>query len=263
MLASLLFTTVLGASSVIAAPTWPTLMEWSTANPDGLKVLSEYFNLLASKIDIGKALTEAPVCDMSLAAMPQAPEAMATPDGLKLKHVAVGRGTQNYTCDVTNATAEPELIGAKATLFNASCVAASYPDVLTMLPKVALQFNLSDATLNPANPAAIKLGPTSLDVSGHHFFTNATTPFFDLGAVGQAPCSKKDSVDAPADAPTGQQGEAAVSWLRLSANPDASGNIKAVYRVQTAGGSAPKVCAGLPASFEVQYSAQYWFWESE
>ncbi len=63
--------------------------------------------------------------------------------GLALKHVAIGRGVQNYTCDLANATAVPVSIGAVATLFNASCVAGTYPDLLNMLPRVALQFNLT------------------------------------------------------------------------------------------------------------------------
>jgi uncharacterized protein DUF3455 len=38
--------------------------------------------------------------------------------GLSLKHVALGRGTQNYTCSNTNSTAVPTAIGEVATLFD-------------------------------------------------------------------------------------------------------------------------------------------------
>lgn len=34
-----------------------------------------------------------------------------------------------------------------------------------------------------------------------------------------------------------------------------------VYRVVTAGGVNPKSCQGMPASFEVEYAAQYWFYQ--
>lgn len=167
--------------------------------------------------------------------------------------MAIGRGTQNYTCDVNNATAAPVAVGALATLFNASCVASTYPDLLNMLPQVALQFNLTstDTALTPSN----------LAVSGHHFFTNATTPFFDMDtsamSLGTAPCAKNSSEPAPAGAPKGQQGEAAVPWLRLVTRVGATGDLQVVYRVQTAGGSAPATCAGMSAAFEVQYAAQY------
>ncbi len=196
--------------------------------------------------------------------------------------MAIGRGTQNYTCDVANATAVPVQAGAVATLFNASCMASAYPDVLHMLPRLALQFDLdlaaatttttttttsSDGRRRRRSPEGqgldgqqLRLGPTNLAVSGHHFFTNVTTPFFALdGELGRAPCSKADSQAAPADAPRGRQGEAAVPWLQLRTRDGATGNLVEVYRVETAGGSAPKTCAGSPASFEVQYAAEYVF----
>jgi hypothetical protein len=171
---------------------------------------------------------------------------------LTLKHVAVGRGTQNYTCDTTNATAAPVQIGAMATLFNASCIASTYPDLITLITKMALQFTLTtDET---------QLGPANLAISGQHFFTNTTTPFFNLDrpslALGEAPCAKLNSTAAPADAPKGPNGSAAVPWLKLQARAGATGNLEEVYRLETAGGSAPATCGGMPATFEVQYSAE-------
>lgn len=122
---------------------------------------------------------------------------------------------------------------------------------MNMLPKVALQFNVTDAP---------KLAPSNLVVSGVHYFTNLTTPFFNLDSasakLGQAGCSKNASVSAPPDAPKGQQGEAAVAWLKLLTRTGATGELQEVYRLETAGGSAPATCVGMPAAFEVQYSAQ-------
>src|SRR5205809_367853 len=86
--------------------------------------------------------------------------------GLSIKHVAIGRGTQNYTCDTTNSTAVPMPIGATANLFNATCIAATYPDLLDILPRVALQFPVDDEVDS-------KLGPSNLALSGSHFFLNA------------------------------------------------------------------------------------------
>ncbi|KAI8627709.1 hypothetical protein F5Y19DRAFT_440949 [Xylariaceae sp. FL1651] len=258
MYAATILATLLGASTALAAPAWPQLTH-DVATPTAQSIVSEYFNLLAQKVDAGKNLAQAPVCDLSKAQLPTVSVSPlpTPPAGLKLKHVAVGRGTQNYTCDLANATAVPFQTGALATLFNASCVAATYPDVLHMLPKLALQFDVT---------ALSKMGPTNLVMSGRHFFTNFTTPFFDLDTdryqIGEAPCTKLNGTAAPADAPRGRQGEAAVPWLRLGAHPDATGNIQEVYRVQTAGGSAPATCKGMPASFEVQYAAEYWVFAS-
>jgi hypothetical protein len=187
--------------------------------------------------------------------MVSAPTPLPPPsDGLLVKHVAIGRGTQNYTCG-TNETAAPVAIGARASLYNATCLAAAYPDVLSMLPRLALQFNLTD--INQAS-----LAPSNLQISGHHYFTNLTTPTFNLDTssmnLGIAPAAKNSSTPAPADAPIGQYGvgHGAVAWLKLLATEGATGNLQEIYRVNTAGGNPPATCAGMPEAFEVQYAAE-------
>ncbi|KAJ9142787.1 malate dehydrogenase [Pleurostoma richardsiae] len=259
MRSSILLVSALAASA-FAAPTYPSF-NVNSALPGDVKVISDYFNMLAHKVQEGRSMSLAPVCDLSKAVQPtSSPSLPAVTTGLTLKHVAIGRGTQNYTCDTTNATAAPVAIGAVATLFNASCVAAAYPDLLNLLPGVALRFNLTQ----PESPHTL-LAPSNLVISGKHFFETTTTPFFNLDTdslkLGEAPCSKNASVAAPADAPKGQQGEAAVPWLKLLTKDGATGNLQEVYRLETAGGSAPATCNGQPASFEVQYAAQYWFYE--
>ncbi|KAH8161369.1 hypothetical protein CIB48_g6877 [Xylaria polymorpha] len=263
MYGSTILVTLLGASStVFAAPAWPQLKS-ELANTVGLDAVSDYFNLVAQKVDAAKLLSFVPACDISKAQLPTlSTSPLPSPaEGVVLKHVAIGRGTQNYTCAGTDASTAPTLVGAVATLFNASCVASAYPDLLHALPKLALQFDLPYSASTEE-----RMGPTNLLVSGKHFFTNATTPFFNLDTarqqIGEAPCSKLNSTAAPADAPKGRKGEAAVPWLHLGANPDATGNLHEVYRVETAGGSAPATCQGMPASFQVQYAAEYWFFAS-
>jgi hypothetical protein len=130
-----------------------------------------------------------------------------------------------------------------------------------MLPKVALQFNLTNGEAVPP-VAGSSLAPSNLGVSGQHFFTTTTTPFFDLDVdadlqLGQASCGKNNTVPAPTTAPRGQGNETAVAWLKLLAKNGTTGHIQEVYRVETAGGNPPSTCAGMPASFQVQYSAQY------
>ncbi|KAF3760181.1 hypothetical protein M406DRAFT_353782 [Cryphonectria parasitica EP155] len=260
------------ASTALAAPTYPQL-NVDAATPSSVDDLSEYFNLLAQKISSGKQMSSSPTCDLSKAVLPVA-SASPLPTvnaGLTLKHVAIGRGTQNYTCDTSNATAAPTAIGAAATLFNATCIASTYPDLLAMLPGVALNFNLSTASSYPANlvPASTdeRLAPGDYMISGHHYFLDSTTPFFNLNTtnweLGEAPCAKNATTNAPAGSPTGQSGDGAVAWLKLTAREGATGKLQEVYRVETAGGSPPATCAGMDAAFEVQYSAQYWFYESD
>lgn len=172
---------------------------------------------------------------------PLAPNTTALPPpsaGLSLKHVAIGRGTQNYSCDAGNSSAVPLALGAVATLYNASCIASSYPDVLATLPNVTLQWNL-----NTANQQT--LYPAELAISGHHYFSTLSTPTFNLNTtvmeLGFAYCSKNASTSAPKDASKGQGnvGDGAVAWLKLVAKSGATGNLQEVYRLNTAGGNAP------------------------
>ncbi|KAK4162726.1 hypothetical protein QBC43DRAFT_72206 [Cladorrhinum sp. PSN259] len=245
---------------VSAAPTFPKV---SSDGSKSVDLISQYFNLLATKVHQSKTFSAPPICDLSRVSLPAEAAALPPPSpGLYLKHVAIGRGTQNYTCDLSNSTAIPVANGAVATLFNASCVTGTYPDLLQSITRVALQFDISESE------AFKKLAPTNLGVSGIHIFTNPTTPFFDLDVssqwkLGEIPTAKNASIPAPAGAQKGQKGEAAVPWLKLTAKPGATGGLQEVYRVETVGGSPPATCQGQPASFEIQYSTQYWFYASQ
>lgn len=79
-------------------------------------------------------------------------------------------------------------------------------------------------------------------------------------AVGYAPCAKNSSVPAPADAMKGQGngGLGAVPWLKLLVRDsvEAKGGLEEVYRVNTAGGTAPATCAGQAGAFQIEYAAE-------
>ncbi|MCJ1479110.1 hypothetical protein MMC13_007794 [Lambiella insularis] len=182
-------------------------------------------------------------CVMSNAVPPPAPTPLPLPStGLFLYHVAIGRGTQNYTCADSTANSLPVPIGANATLYNATCIASSYPTVLASLPGIALTAPVSSI-------------PDSLVPSGHHYFTNSTTPTFDLGDLGFVHAKKMNTSNAPTATPP------AVAWLKLDAEAQEEiGNIAEIYRLNTAGGSPPANCSGMASTFEVQYAAVYWFY---
>ncbi|KAK3654466.1 hypothetical protein LTR56_004096 [Elasticomyces elasticus] len=217
----------------------------------------------SSYLEFGKrfpgAGANAPSCDLSQAAMPIAPTPLPAPGaGLSLSHVAIGRGTQNYTCDTKNATAVPVPVGAVAALFNVSCIAAETPELLSKLPNIAL--NLPVPSSDDQN------SPAYQDMSGHHYFLDATTPFFNLDTslhqYGSGMFKKSNVSAAPTDAVLGvnNQGNGSVQWLKLDAKNSTGQVFQTVYRLNTAGGNAPKSCTGMPAAFEVQYSSEYWIW---
>jgi peptidoglycan hydrolase-like protein with peptidoglycan-binding domain len=145
--------------------------------------------------------------------------------------VALGQGTQNYTC--SNATATPSSIGAVAQLFNASCALSS------------------DPTAGTASLGSIEESASI----GAHFFLDNTTPDFDIIGLGNTVAKKVDDVPAP-DAAND------IKWLRLEAKEGSTSDVKMVYRLNTVGGLAPSTCAGMTAGqvVTVDYEAQYWIY---
>lgn len=138
-----------------------------------------------------------------------------------------------------------------ASLFNATCDAARLNSkVLADVTKLALNYAI------PTAPEAEQR------LSGHHEFTALGVPLFKLqtplvnyGYVQAKPDVVKSA--APLEASKGSNGLGSVPWLKLNA---VEGDFKEVYRVNTAGGVAPKTCEGAGSSFQVEYSAQYWFY---
>lgn len=167
------------------------------------------------------------MCDLSTVSQPASGLTPPSPD-LRLILVAHGEGTQNYTCATPSST--PAAIGAIAQLYNASCEVAS--------PGVA-QNNIVQA-------AAI----------GKHFFSDLTTPDFDIPQLGNTKVKKIEDVAAP-------KPSADVRWLLLQAQPaESTSQVKFVYRLNTVGGLAPASCEGRAEGevVTVQYQAQYWIY---
>ncbi|KAK3716984.1 hypothetical protein LTR37_006039 [Vermiconidia calcicola] len=205
-------------------------------------------------ISAGNCDLQSAIPNMNLAAVSPA---LPTPNpDLSLFQVVVGRGTQNYTCDLANATAVPVPVGAVATLYDLSCAAVDAPELLHVTPKVALDLPVpsSDDARSPMNTM----------VSGHHYFLDDTTPFFNLDTslhqYGMGALQKGNVSDAPEGSPAGPfgQGDGAVAWLTLDQVPSGENSWKQIYRLNTAGGNPPKTCTGSAASFEVDYAAEYW-----
>lgn len=202
-------------------------------------------------------------CNVASAKMPTISGLPPVTDGLSLYHVAIGRGTQNYTCDIEHPSSAPVAVGAMAILYNTTCMSCIAPKALEMIP--------SSALLLPTPKENKVLFPAQAYTSGHHYFSDLTTPTFNLHTektnFGIQFGKVLMKVPVPDDKQQlGPDQSKAVPWLKLtSANaPESLGSdtspVKEIYRVNTAGGSPPKTCDASPASFEVQYAAEYWFW---
>lgn len=163
---------------------------------------------------------------------------LPAPGGLALEYITLGVGTQNYSCSAAGAT--PTAIGAVANLYDASMLKS-----------------LARSSLIPSFAAVAYSTHTwfNLPTLGHHWFSATGVPTFDLEGHGFLSAKKVASVPAPAESI-----DASVAWLFLEDDGrGVSRNIKAVYRVETAGGSAPATCSNA-GIIEVPYAAEYWFY---
>ncbi|PLB38536.1 uncharacterized protein BDW47DRAFT_105011 [Aspergillus candidus] len=221
--------------------------------------MAEFLGKVSQHIhgDVKDLLHKATTCDPSSIALPSHASGLPPPDDQKPAYVAVGRGTQNYTCADSTSNSKPEAVGAVARLYNATCIAANYPDVIHTLPGLAYKLTLPPGDADP-------LPPANIDLLGYHFF-ESKVPIFDLDTTvsrkfGVARTKKVSDIDAPSDAIQGENG--AVAWLYLETVDGTIGGYSGVYRVDTVGGSAPKTCEGMESSFTVQYAANYYLYKS-
>jgi hypothetical protein len=172
---------------------------------------------------------------------------------LALQYVAIGRGTQNYTC--AGAGANSTATGAIATLFDATTLAYANIAMVHAIPPMAVNIDL------PATPSKLMTAAGALSVLGNHFFDDKGTPTFNLSSANKILYSAKvGDVKAPSTSSKGPAGTGAVDWLQLTAKPApyVSAGVSMVYRVVTAGGVAP-ACTKAE-TLTVQYAAEYWFY---
>jgi hypothetical protein len=164
---------------------------------------------------------------------------LPAPGALSLKYITLGVGTQNYSCSAKGTT--PTAIGAVASLYDASLLLS--PAKSSLIPSFAAVAYSTHTWFN-------------LPTLGHHFFSASGVPTFDLGSHGFLSAKKAANVTAPTGSISGS-----VDWLLLrdDGRGVSSKNLQAVYRVETAGGSAPASCASAGV-VTVPYAAEYWFY---
>ncbi|EAW07410.1 uncharacterized protein ACLA_021190 [Aspergillus clavatus NRRL 1] len=217
--------------------------------------LGEFYGRVSKYIDSAKdAFAASMSCDTSRIALPAFASGLPSPSSQKPLYVAVGRGTQNYTCATSTADSKPVAIGAVASLYNATCIAAKFPDMLAMLPNIVYKMQVPK---NPWDP----LPPANINLLGHHFFSGPV-PVFNFDTTpsrqyGVAYTKKQAELPAPSNAVKGANG--AVTWLYLSTINGTIGDYSSVYRVDTASGAPPKTCQNMPPVITVQYAANYYF----
>jgi hypothetical protein len=166
-----------------------------------------------------------------------------------LVHVAVGQGVQLYTCASSEDKDVPVTNGARAELYNATCLSTKCPSALNRIPGKFLE-----ADKNRVLKELKEYAGSDTRIAKHYFQPN-TTPIFEFYKSDERFYGiRAQAVPAPSSAPKGKYG--ATPWLRLT-SVEGSNGITEVYRVETAGGGPPKTCLGRQPSFEIKYSAEY------
>jgi len=206
-------------------------------------------------------LGNSPTCSASGITLPAAALAAnglgPVPADQVLQYVAIGHGTQNYTCADSTANSKPAQVGALASLYDVTCMVANFPDLLVPATTAVLDYDLP--------PEPTPLAPVNALLLGHHYFANSTLPVFNLDTTsnrqfGIAMATKVKSMNAPVESSSSTTDN--VPWLFLETIEGTVGNYKSVYRVNTNGGSPPATCEGQSSSFQVPYSADYYFYVS-
>lgn len=171
-----------------------------------------------------------------------------------LRYVALGVGNQNYTCNGATWVQTSAGDGALATLYDATAWLAVDTSAIPTLPANRLaQFKAADECQELSN-----LLPY-LSPLGIHYFDAGNRPTFNLSHANPPlvlSAKKIDSVPAPA--------AGAVPWLYLlDADDGITEGLKAVYRLETAGGAAPSSCSSAESGSQtsIPYAAEYWLYD--
>lgn len=191
------------------------------------------------------------------------------------KYITLGLGFQNYTCGPTGTWIQSvPSSGAVADLYDISSAVTKYTHdsfSRTTLQAFEVCIAATHCTPSPSNSYCgachtIAAAVFRRGLEGFHYFdqlNGAQTPNFHLFGGGDFLSAKRaGDVKAPADAYDCENGLGAIDWLYLVDNGSGrSHGLKSVYRIETAGGVAPKTCSQAGAQLQVPYAAEYWFYD--
>jgi hypothetical protein len=192
-----------------------------------------------------------------------------------LKQVVLGVGFQLYKCAATGTYVQnvPQA-GAYARLYDITGqVEKSNDDDITQAAAKAFEACVkqtrctSPSSSNGYCEKCYRMGEAAarMQSAGLHYFepvNGVQSPSFDMSAVGEYFSGKKaGGAKAPSSAYDGSNGLGAIDWLYLVDHDSGrTHGLTSVYRVQTAGGVAPKSCTP-GSSLQVPYATEYWMYQ--
>ncbi|KAF8546712.1 hypothetical protein OG21DRAFT_1517959 [Imleria badia] len=174
--------------------------------------------------------------------------------------IAIGLGTQNYTCNATTSTYV--LTGAVAELFDSSCLYGT--PAFDTAPGLA--YTAWEASTDLATPqdviTSLGLIPDPL-VLGQHMYVPSPTgsglsPKWDFTSSGGT-AGNLDAYVIGVKAGDLPSSNPAVNIDNLMIKAIKGDLASLIFRVQNNGGQAPAGCGTQGANITVKYTAQYWF----
>lgn len=222
----LLFLSILGVQAApVGEPEIPDVLEVGVSNLD----LTEEF-VKITKVLGAVNVNHCPLDNVKLPLERTNPPLPSPASGLKLKYVAIGRGTQNYTCSATDAKTTPVAVGAVATLYDGSCIAHRSPELLHALTGPFSHF--LPGVINFVSSIFSRLIHSSTDtmVLGEHYF-EGKVPFFDM-RIGGYPDWVGTKKVADADAPTKGND---VPWLKLESTNSTGIHVRPLHCIHPDG----------------------------
>ncbi|KAF5367747.1 hypothetical protein D9758_009867 [Tetrapyrgos nigripes] len=199
-------------------------------------------------------------CDLSYAVVDVPANSALTPPTHPVSFLALGVGTQNYTCTSAGSFTTA---GAVAELFDVSCLYGT--KFLSELPSAALRLWEKVPVYTDAVTAIESLplpGPAASSILGQHYFVinpvtgSGISPKWDFTSGAFAGNPDAFMVGARAAGIPAPTGPSDIDWLLLT-------NIEGlladeVYRTDTRSGQPPASCAPGSEPITVKYTALYW-----
>jgi len=209
------------------------------------------------------SLILAPLVSTAKTSQPTLPSSFSIPAGQTQKFVALGLGTQNYSCATTGKFASA---GALATLFDIRAIDNS------PISANITQLALAIFTINRAAVTAVEklLSKTPVELGQHFFIANpygappAILPEFNFVSSQHDP-SAFVIANKTGDVPAPNNPSVNVDWLELvnvqKTTPVSSGTLaNTIFRLSTAGGQPPTSCTGSQTT-QIPYAAKYYFYK--
>ena len=156
-----------------------------------------------------------------------------------LEVLAIGRGTFNYSCEDRMPANPPAFIAQYTELYNAAPLVAVLPNEQSFHEIIPSFLDFDYAMLSNSSLECLGSIGTLDDA--------AVITLYDIDTFE---VSVFESVNPPGNA--SEDG----LWSH-SVSPDFEWD---VYRVETARGAVPKICAGQNVTLDIEYVAEYWFY---